>query len=198
MSAVGYLRWRGGGRRSSRRRVVLEARLRYGRQMPEGMSDRRREPGRSQAHRSPAHRTSNPVLALQRSIGNRAVAQVLARAPVRTGTVQIGGVGEIKVKGGNLDEWTGKDTPDTVDVTSAKGKHSAKLEKLSDAGTRTDVKVTIAAANSAGEELSVGGGTLLEIKDARIKGYAIKDGVETWRLAGFENVHRTKITHKVS
>jgi hypothetical protein len=166
--------------------------------MPEGMSERRREPGRSQAHRSPAHRRSNPVLALQRSIGNRAVAQVLARAPVRTGTVQIGGVGEIKVKGGNLDEWTGKDTPDTVDVTSAKGKHSAKLEKLSDAGTRTDVKVTIAAANSAGEELSVGGGTLLEIKDARIKGYAIKDGVETWRLAGFENVHRTKITHKVS
>ncbi len=166
--------------------------------MPEGTSDRRREPGRSQAHRSPAQRSSNPVLALQRSIGNRAVAQVLARAPVRTGTVQIGGVGEIKVQGGNLDEWTGKDTPDTVDVTSAKGKHSAKLEKLSDAGTRTDVKVTIAPANSAGEELSVGGGTLLEIKDARIKGYAIKDGVETWRLAGFENVHRTKITHKVS
>jgi hypothetical protein len=166
--------------------------------MPEGTTDRRREPGRSQAHRSPAHRSSNPVLALQRSIGNRAVAQVLARAPVRTGTVQIGGVGEIKVKGGNLDEWTGKDTPDTVDVTSAKGKHSAKLEKLSDTGTRTDVKVTIAPANSAGEELSVGGGTLLEIKDARIKGYAIKDGVETWRLAGFENVHRTKITHKIS
>ena len=198
MSAVGYLRWRGGGRRASRRRVVLEARLRYGRPMPEGTSDRRREPGRSQAHRSPTHRSSNPVLALQRSIGNRAVAQVLARATVRTGTVQVGGVGEIKVKGGNLDEWTGKDTPDTVDVTSAKGKHSAKLQKLSDAGTRTDVKVTIAAANSAGEELSVGGGTLLEIKGARIKGYAIKDGVETWRLAGFENVHRTKITHKVS
>ena len=87
---------------------------------------------------------------------------------------------------------------DTVDVTSAKGKHSAKLEKLATAGTRTDVKVTIAPVNGAGEELSVGGGTLLEIKDARIKGYAMKDGVETWRLAGFENVHRTKITHKVS
>lgn len=166
--------------------------------MPEGTSDRRREPGRSQAHRSPAQRSSNPVLALQRSIGNRAVAQVLARAPVRTGTVQIGGVGEIKVQGGNLDEWTGKDTPDTVDVTSVKGKHSAKLEKLADAGTRTDVKVTIAPAENAGEELSVGGGTLLEINDARVKGYTMKDGVETWRLAGFEKVHRTKITHKVS
>jgi Tfp pilus assembly major pilin PilA len=166
--------------------------------MTERTTDRRREPGRSQAQRSPVHRSSNPVLALQRSIGNRAVAQVLARAAVRTGTVQISGVGEIKVKGGNLDEWAGKETPDTVVVTSAKGKHSPKLEKLSNAGTRTDVKVTIAPANDAGEQLSVGGGTLLEIKDARIKGYTIQGGEETWRVAEFENLHRTKITHKIS
>ena len=123
---------------------------------------------------------------------------VLARAPVRTGTVQIGAVGEIKVKGGNLEEWAGKGAPDTVEVTSEKGKHSAKLEQMSTAGTRTDVKVTIAPANEAGEELSVGGGTLLEIKGARIKGYVIENGAETWRLADFDNVKRTKITHKVS
>jgi hypothetical protein len=61
-----------------------------------------------------------------------------------------------------------------------------------------DVKVTIAPANKAGEELSVGGGTLLEIKDARIKVYAIDGGVETWRVADFEKVKRTKITHKIS
>jgi hypothetical protein len=166
--------------------------------MPERETDRRREPGRSQAHPSRAHRSSNPVLALQRSIGNRAVAQVLARAPVRTGAVQIGAVGQIKVKGGNLEEWAGKEAPETVQVTSAKGKHSAKLEKMSNAGTRTDVKVTIAPANQAGEELSVGAGTLLDITGARVKGYAIDDGVETWRVADFENVHRTKITHKIS
>jgi hypothetical protein len=58
--------------------------------------------------------------------------------------------------------------------------------------------VTVAPANEAGEELSVGGGTLLEIKDARIKGYAIEGGVETWRVADFEKVKRTKITHKIS
>ena len=79
-----------------------------------------------------------------------------------------------------------------------KGKHSAKLERLPTARTRTDVKVTIAPANKAGDELSVGGGTLLEIKDARIQGYAVEDGIETWRVADFEAVKRTKITHKVS
>jgi hypothetical protein len=107
-------------------------------------------------------------------------------------------VGQIKVKGGNLEEWAGKGAPDAVEVTSAKGKHSAKLEKLANAGTRTDVKVMIAPANQAGEQLNVGGGTLLEIKDARIKGYAVEEGVETWRVADFEHVKRTKTTRKIS
>ncbi len=166
--------------------------------MPERETDRRRKPARTQASPSLLRRGSNPILALQRSIGNRAVVQVLARTPVRTGSVQISGVGEIKVKGGNLEEWAGTGAPDTVEVTSAKGKHSAKLEKLSNARTRTDVKVTIAPAHKSGEELNVGGGILLEIEGARIKGYTVEDGVETWRIGDFTNVKRTKITHKVS
>jgi hypothetical protein len=174
-------------------------RLRYGRpRMPEREIDRHRETDRSHRPRSRPRSGSNPVLALQRSIGNRAVAQVLARAPARTGTVQIGAVGTIKVKGGNLDEWAGKGAPDTVDVTSEKGGHSGKLEKLSSARTRTDVKVTIAPADQAGEELSVGGGTLLEIADARVVGYAVADGLETWRIADFAAVKRTKTTHRVT
>ena len=44
----------------------------------------------------------------------------------------------------------------------------------------------------------MGAGTLLEIKDARIKRYAVEDGVETWQVGDFEKVKRTKITHKVS
>jgi hypothetical protein len=162
--------------------------------MPQRITDRR-DP--SQALPSPLHRRSNPVLALQRSIGNRAVAQVLARDPVATGTVHIGGIGEIKVKGGNLAAWTAKDTPDTVDVTSVKGKHSAKLEKLAGAGTRMDLTVTIAPALKEGEELNVGGGTLLEIKGARVKDYTIDGGVETWRIADFQEAHRTKVTHRI-
>jgi hypothetical protein len=165
--------------------------------MPKRVIDRRREPGRTDAGPSLLHRSSNPVLALQRAIGNRAVGRVLARAPVRTGSVEIGGVGKIKVKGGNLEAWAGKEALDTVEVTSAKGKHSAKLEKLSTARTRVDVKVTIAPANNAGDALNVGGGTLLEIKGARIKGYAVEDGVETWRVGDFETVNRTKITRRI-
>ena len=57
--------------------------------------------------------------------------------------------------------------------------------------------MTISPANKSGEELNVGGGTLLEIEGARIKGYTIDDGVETWRVGDFTNVKRTKITHKV-
>jgi hypothetical protein len=166
--------------------------------MPQRDTDRRRESGPGHASRPLLRRTANPVLALQRSIGNRAVGQVLARTPQATGTVQIGGVGVIQVKGGNLDEWAGKGAPDTVDVASAKGKHSAKLEKLSNDRTRTDVKVTIAPANKAGEELNVGGGTVLEISGARIKGYAVADGAETWRVADFTDVKRTKTTRKIS
>lgn len=88
--------------------------------MPKRETHRGREPGRSQAYPSPVRRSSNPVLALQRSIGNRGVVRMLARSPLRTGTVQIAGVGEIKVKGGNLDEWAGTEAPDTVEVTSEK------------------------------------------------------------------------------
>jgi hypothetical protein len=166
--------------------------------MPERETDRRRKPGRTHAAPSLLRRSSNPVLALQRSIGNRAVVQMLAREPVRSGTVQIGGVGKIKVKGGNLEEWAGTGTYDTVEVTSKKGKHSAKLEKLSTAGTRTDLTVMIAPPNQAGDELNVGGGTELTIEGARVKGYAVQDGVETWRVVDFEKVARKKITRRIS
>ena len=69
-------------------------------------------------------------------------------------------------------------------MTSKKGKHSAKLEKLATERTRTDVMVTIASAHETGEDLNVGGGTSLKL-GARIQGYAVEDGVETWRLADF-------------
>src|SRR5215210_1553479 len=154
--------------------------------MSKRVINRRHAPGATEVAPSALRHSANPVLALQRSIGNRAVGQVLARAAVSTGTVVIGAVGKVKVKGGNLEEWTGTEALDTVEVTSAKGKHSKKLEKLSTERTRTDVKVSIAAANQAGEELNVGGGTVLEIKDARVKGYAVVDGVETWRIGDFE------------
>jgi hypothetical protein len=176
--------------------------LGYGRgEMPEWADDRRRrEAGRTPPQPAPAHRSDDPVLELQRSAGNAAVARMLARAPAAkgaTGSVRIGGVGEIKVNGGNLEEWAGTGAPDAVEVASEKGGHSAKLEKLAAARTRTDVKVTISPPHKEGENLNVGGGIVLEIKDARIKRYAIDDGVETWQVADFTNVKRTKTTHTI-
>jgi len=160
--------------------------------------DRRRERARTEASPSPPHPAPHPVLALQRMIGNHAVAQMLARAPVAGSAVHVPGVGDIKVKGGNLDEWAGGSVPQTLEVSSHKGRHSAKLEKLASEQTKSDVKVTIAADTKVGEELNIGGGTTLEIKGARVTGYDVSGGVETWRLADFTNVHRTKITHRVA
>jgi hypothetical protein len=169
--------------------------------MPEWVTDRRRrDAGRPPPAPSLPDRNANPVLELQRSAGNAAVARMLARAPAAkgtTGNVRIGGVGEIKVSGGNLEEWAGKGAPDAVEVASETGKHSAKLEKLATARTKTDVKVTISPPHKEGENLNVGGGVVLEIKDARIKHYAVEDGAETWQVADFENVKRTKITRTI-
>jgi hypothetical protein len=157
--------------------------------------DRRR--GRRTADAdSPPQRAAHPVLALQRAAGNHAVAQMLARAPAVHDTVQIHGVGDVKVTGGNLEQWTGGDTPQTVDVTSHKGKHSAKLEKLAHDRTKLEAKVTIAPANK-GTELTTGG-TVLDLKNTEIEHYAAGDGTETWRLGGSMSVHRTKITHHLS
>jgi hypothetical protein len=192
--------------RTKRATAVMQlARLRwlgYGRrEMPEWTSDRRRrEVARTRASSSLPQRSADPVLELQRSAGNAAVARMLARAPTAkgtTGSVHIGGVGDIQVTGGNLEEWAGKGAPDAVEVASEKGKHSAKLEKLATARTKTDVKVTISPPHKEDEHLNVGGGIVLEINDARIKHYAVEDGTETWQVADFENVKRTKITHTI-
>src|SRR4051794_19595403 len=165
--------------------------------MLEREADRPRERERRRTP-APARNDLHPGPALPRSIGNRAVAQMLARAPATSGTVQIHGVGEIKVKGGNLDEWTGGEAPQAVEVTSHQGRQSAKLRQLADTRTRHDVKVTIAPANKAGEQLNVGGGTVLEITGAQVEGYAVDGGAERWRLAGFTAVHRIKVTHTVA
>jgi hypothetical protein len=168
--------------------------------MPERQPDLRRQPRRGQASPALLSRSSNPVHLLQRSIGNRAVGQVLARDPdpVRRGSVKIPGVAEVKVKGGNLEEWAGTATLNWVEVTSKKGKHSAKLKKLLADRTKQDIKVTIEPTQKAGENLSVGSAIVLDVKDARITEYSVDEGgVETWRIGSFQNLKRTKITHTI-
>ena len=142
-------------------------------------------------------RAKNPVLVLQRAVGNRAVRQLLARKTSKGPTIQIG-TSVIEVAGGNIAAWAANEVPDSLDVTSQKGKHSAELERLSKDGTRIkSLTLTVAAANKSGQELDMGS-LAIELTNAHIKGYNVDGKTESWQVVGFDGVHRTKITHKVS
>ncbi len=144
-------------------------------------------------------RAVNPVLAIQQAVGNRAVGQMLARKEAAAShgpTIQIGKLA-IEVAGGNIAAWAGGDVPDALNVTSQKGPHSAELERMSKERTRTTLTLTVAATNkSAGENLDLGS-LAIEITNAHIKSYAIDGAAESWQVADFDGVHRTKISHTV-
>ena len=163
---------------------------------------RKRAPGRRSEDTSarPVRRPNNPVhpvLALQQSVGNRAVSQLLARKSSKKPTVQIGKL-TIEVAGGNLGAWAANEVPEALEVTSQKGRHSTELERLSKDGTRIkSLTLTIAAVNKSGEELDLGS-LVIAFDNARIKDYAVDGKTESWQVTDFTGVHRTKTTHKVS
>jgi hypothetical protein len=145
-----------------------------------------------------ARRSADPVLRLQRAIGNRATGQVLARAPATKdqGTVQIGKLPAIKIVGGNAGEWASKKNPDTLEITSEKGKQSAELKRLSDErSTIPSLKVTAPVPDQSGKHLDFGS-VEIEFVNARITGYTVDGKLETWRAVDFEAVHRSTISHK--
>jgi hypothetical protein len=140
---------------------------------------------------------NHPVLELQQAVGNQAVGQMLARKPSTNPTIKIG-KHTIEVAGGNIAAWAANEVPETLDVTSQKGKHSSELERLAKDHTKIkSLTLTVAATNkSAGQHLDVGA-LAIEIANARIKSYAVDGKTEAWQIAGFDGVHRTKITHNV-
>jgi hypothetical protein len=143
-------------------------------------------------------RSAQPVLRLQGRIGNRATGQVLARQPATKGqgTVQIGKLPAIKIVGGNAGEWAAKKDPDTLEITSEKGKHSAELERLSKGTSKIpSLKVTTAIVDQSGKHLDFGS-VEIEFVNARITGYTVDGNIESWRAVDFEAVHRTTISHK--
>jgi hypothetical protein len=146
--------------------------------------------------RRPGRRANHPVLALQQAVGNRAVGQMLARKPSTNPTIKIGKLA-IEVAGGNIAAWAAGEVPEALEVTSEKGKHSAELERLSKERTRIkSLTLTVAGANQSGH-LDVGS-LAIEITNARIKGYDVNGKTESWQVADFDGVHRTKTTRKVS
>src|SRR3954447_10691394 len=79
--------------------------------------------------------SANAVLAMQRTIGNRGNAEVLARQadenqPSFEHSVKVGKLGPIEIKGGNVADWAAKKDPNGLKVISAKGKHSHELARL--------------------------------------------------------------------
>jgi hypothetical protein len=155
---------------------------------------RRRSEGTSAR---PSRRANNPVLALQQAVGNRAVGQMLARKSSKNPTIQIGKLA-IEVAGGNIAAWAAGEVPEALEVTSEKGRHSAELERLSKERTRIkSLTLTVAAANKSGQQLDMGS-FAIEFTNARIKGYDVDGKTESWQVADFDGVHRTKTTRKVS
>jgi hypothetical protein len=155
----------------------------------------------SQGQRSgtprPVGRVYHGLLALQRSAGNTAVGQVVAREAAATGTVQISKL-KVSVAGGNLAAWTAGDVPDSLEVTSQKGSHSPALKRFADDRTKiASLSVTVAAPNNSGQQLDMGS-LVIEITNGRIRSYELDGTTESWRLADFDGVHRTRTTHNVS
>jgi hypothetical protein len=145
----------------------------------------------------PGRRANHPVLALQQAVGNRAVGQMLARKSTNP-TIQIGKLA-IEVAGGNIAAWAAGEVPEAVEVTSEKGRHSPDLERLSKERTRIkSLTLTVAAANKSSGEVLDMGSLAIEFTNARIKAYGIDGKTESWQVADFDGVHRTKTTRKVS
>jgi hypothetical protein len=160
--------------------------------------DRELAPGRrSKATPArPARRTNNPVLALQQAVGNRAVAQILARKSSNP-TIKIGKQ-TIEVAGGNIAVWAAGEVPEALEVTSQKGRHSSEIDRLSKEGSRIkSLTLTVAPANKSGQALDLGS-LAIEITNGRVKSYAVDGKTESWQVADFDGVHRTKTTRKVS
>jgi len=162
--------------------------------------DRELAPGhRSQGTSGrPGPHAKNPVLALHQAVGNRAFGQMLARKSSKNPTIQIGKLA-IEVAGGNIAAWAAGEVPEALEVTSQKGRHSAELERLSKERTRTkSLTLTVAAANKSSGQVLDMGSLVIEFTNARIKGYDVDGKTESWQVADFDGVHRTKTTRKVS
>ena len=142
-------------------------------------------------------RSTNPALLLHRKIGNRATGQLIARAPATKnhGTVQIGKLPAIKIVGGNAGDWT-KNQPNTLEITSTKGRHSAALERLSKDGSKIPTLKVTTPIDQNGQHLDFGS-VELEFSHATIADYTVEGKVETWRAVDFNRVHRNTVSHRV-
>jgi type VI protein secretion system component Hcp len=131
------------------------------------------------------------LLALQRSAGNRAVTQMLARdgtkAPPKPApptetkgwVVKLPGVGDIPVESV---QWSaspgqkGETGPKEIHFTSKQGEHSAALFRASLSGSAVDAEVVLTRGNTV---------VRIKLKDALVSQYSVSGGdppMESWTL----------------
>jgi hypothetical protein len=165
------------------------------------------------AHRNPARSSTAPTArsrpaqarspddiaqALQRTVGNRGMAQVLARKDKGKGTkknaaqfekkVMVGDLGPIEIKESNIDSWLSKKGGDeNLVLTTTSGDHSEELKRLADSRTKID-KLEVVVVQGQNTQVTV------EFEHVRIKGYEASDKTESWKAVDFDNVHIKRVS----
>ena len=157
------------------------------RAMHQRYHDRDGESSRTRSRPPQPRDSADPVLALQRAIGNRETARVLAREqdknrPSFEHSVRIGKFGPIEITGGNIADWVAKKDPEGLIVTSVEGKHSEELKRLHESKARID---SVETASVVGENTLV----TIAFKNARVRRYSADGKTEEWMI-DFDTVKR--------
>jgi hypothetical protein len=159
--------------------------------------DRGMQAGQGRSRAGLPRRGNSPVLALQRSLGNRATTQLLARKGpgANKGTfqnsVQIGKLGPIEITQSNIGDWIAhKSSAQDLLVTTASGKHSSDLKQMADGKTKVD---SLQVQSLVGENSWV----IVTFTHAVIRDYTADPTgkTEQWKAVDFDGVHieRTSI-----
>jgi hypothetical protein len=158
--------------------------------------DRRSAPGQGRS-RPGARRGDSPVLALQRSLGNRATAQLLARKGAGSGrgtfenSVQIGKLGPVEITQSNIGDWLAhKSSAEDLVVTTTMGAQSSELKQMAGSKSKVDtIKVQVLTGENSW--------TIVTFTHAVLSDYVADASgkTESWKAIDFDGVHieRTSI-----
>src|SRR6202012_2455718 len=121
--------------------------------------DRSNAPAQGRARTGPPRRGESPGLALQRRLGIRATAQLLARQGAGSGrgtfenSVEVGTLGPIEITQSNIGDWIAhKSSAENLILTTAVGPYSSDLKQMAGAKAKVDkIQVqTLVGENSWG------------------------------------------------
>jgi hypothetical protein len=159
--------------------------------------DRSNALGQGRARTGPPRRGESPVLALQRRLGNRATAQLLARQGTGSGrgtfqnSVEVGKLGPIEITQSNIGDWIAhKSSAEDLILTTTMGPHSSDLKQMAGSKAKVD---KIQVQSLIGENSWV----IVTFSHAVIRDYAADASgkTEQWKAIDFDAVHieRTSI-----